>query len=121
MTSFAARLSTVLVAASLAACGGAPPPGVSGPHPAIAPEGVATPSNLKVVSTPSRPRLALLTRDGDPSPAMVAVVATDLGSSATVALSALLEARLLALLPPFHAPVARPSCRPTPIPYAAAP
>ena len=105
------HLAGAVVVASLAACGGAPPQGSKGPHPAIAPEGTPPPSNLKVVSTPSRPRLALLTRDGDPAPAMVALVATDLGSAPTVALSAIVEARLLAAGLPVDVRVDRSSFR----------
>ncbi|MFO0591800.1 MAG: hypothetical protein U0441_29905 [Polyangiaceae bacterium] len=96
------RSSVAIVAAllvggsALAACSGVAPSGTSTPPPAIVPEGAAGPSNLRLVLVKDRPRLTLLTREGDPAPAMVAVVATDLGSAQTVALSALVEARLVA-------------------------
>lgn len=109
------KLARALIAptfvAGLAACSGAPPQGTIGPSPAIAPEGTPAPSNLKIVTTPSKPRLALLTRDGDPAPAMVAVVATDLGSAPTVALAAIVEARLTAAGLPIDARVDRGSFR----------
>lgn len=79
-----------------AACSGAAPQPASRPGALIAPDTARAPSNLRVVAPPSRPRLALLVRDGDPAPALVAVVATDLGPAPTVALSAVVEARLLA-------------------------
>ncbi len=44
----------------------------------------------------ARPRLTLVSRDGDPAPALVVSVATDLGSVATTALASVVEARLLA-------------------------
>ena len=44
----------------------------------------------------ARPRLTLVSRDGDPAPAIVAAFATDLGSAPTTALAALVEARLRA-------------------------
>lgn len=55
-----------------------------------------SPGNLRLVQEAERPPLALLVRDGDPAPAIVAVVATDLPSAPTVALSAILDARLRA-------------------------
>ncbi len=92
-------LAAALLAAgggALAGCSGAPIAGVSGPPAAIVPEGTPGPSNLRLVAIPSRPRLTLLARDGDPATAIVAVVATDLGSVRTVALAAVVEARMLA-------------------------
>ena len=79
-----------------AACSGAAPSGTTHPSALIAPDAARRPSNLRVVTPPSRPRLALLVRDGDPAPALVATIATDLGPAPTVALSAIVEARLLA-------------------------
>jgi hypothetical protein len=90
------RASAVALCAAVVACSGTPPPEPSTARPTISPDGTPAPSNLRFVSPPSRPRLALLARDGDPAPALVAMVATDLGSAPTVALAAVVEARLLA-------------------------
>lgn len=108
------RLTAALLAlgaGALAGCSGAAPAGVTGPPSAIVPEGTPGPSNLRLVATPSRPRLTLLVRDGDPAAAVVAVVATDRGSAPTVALSAVVEARLLAAGLPVDARVDRSSFR----------
>lgn len=51
---------------------------------------------LDVRSFAGRPRLAAVTRDGDPFAAVVAAVATDLDPAITTALAALVEARLRA-------------------------
>ncbi|MBK8256890.1 MAG: hypothetical protein IPK82_29985 [Polyangiaceae bacterium] len=51
-------------------------------------------SNLRVVAAPARPKLALLVREGDPAPALAAVFATGVSSAPTVALAAVVEARL---------------------------
>ncbi len=110
----ATRLAALLLAAgavSLAGCSGAAPAGVSGPPPSIVPEGTPGPANLRLVMTPQRPRLTLLARGGDPAAAVVAVVATDLGSAPTVALAAIVEARLLAAGLPVDTRVDRSSFR----------
>src|SRR4051812_23576465 len=44
----------------------------------------------------ARPRLTLVSRDGDPTPAVVVAVATDLGPVLTTGLAAVVEARLTA-------------------------
>lgn len=51
---------------------------------------------IEVRELEARPRLALVAREGDPAPAIVAAVATDLGPAATVALASVVEARLRA-------------------------
>jgi len=87
-------LGVVLCALSSACSGTAPHGGV--PAPGLAHAGSHAPGNLSFLAPPARPRLALLARSGDPAPALVAVVATDVGPAATVALAAVVEARLLA-------------------------
>lgn len=51
---------------------------------------------IEVRKDGTRPRLTLVSRDGDPAPAVAIAVATDLGPIATVALAGLVEARLRA-------------------------
>ena len=72
--------------------GGAAAPG-TGPR-AAAHEGPV--GRIEVRRIEARPRLTLVSRDGDPTPAIVAAVATDLGPTLTTALAATVEARLLA-------------------------
>ncbi|AUX22883.1 hypothetical protein SOCEGT47_033990 [Sorangium cellulosum] len=74
-----------------------------GPAPAAPPPGHALASTpegsvgrIEVRHVEARPRLTLVSRDGDPAPALVASVATDLGSVATTALASVVEARLRA-------------------------
>ncbi|WP_437960825.1 hypothetical protein WME76_15040 [Sorangium sp. So ce119] len=85
-------LPLVLLAACAGATRGAPPsPGnalVSTPDGSV--------GRIEVRHLDARPRLTLVSRDGDPAPALVASVATDLGSVATTALATVVEARLLA-------------------------
>lgn len=49
---------------------------------------------IEVRRLDARPRLTLVSRDGDPSPAVAAVFVTDLGPALTTALAAVIEARL---------------------------
>src|SRR6185437_1777138 len=83
--------------ALLAACGAAPapvrPPAATGPVAAL-PEG--GPGPIEVKRFDARPRLTLVTREGDPAPAIAAVFATGAGPATTVALAAAVEARLRA-------------------------
>jgi hypothetical protein len=84
-------------AATLAACSAGPyPAGGSAPgQPAVGlPEG--HPGRIEVRRGDARPRLTLVSRDGDPTPAVAAVVATGLGSAPTTALAAVVEGRLRA-------------------------
>ncbi|WP_437693361.1 hypothetical protein [Sorangium sp. So ce176] len=85
-------LPLVLLAACAGATRGAPPsPGralVSTPDGSV--------GRIEVRHLDAQPRLTLVSRDGDPAPALVASVATDLGSVATTALATVVEARLLA-------------------------
>ncbi|WP_438020724.1 hypothetical protein WMF18_17325 [Sorangium sp. So ce315] len=80
----------------LAACAGATRGAAPSPDQAL----VSTPDGsigrIEVRALEARPRLTLVSRDGDPAPALVASVATDLGSVATTALATVVEARLLA-------------------------
>ncbi|KYF47880.1 hypothetical protein BE08_38280, partial [Sorangium cellulosum] len=80
----------------LAACAGATRVAPPSPDQAL----VSTPDGsigrIEVRALEARPRLTLVSRDGDPAPALVASVATDLGSVATTALATVVEARLLA-------------------------
>ncbi len=67
--------------------------------PAVAPSlaaPVQTPGRIELKELPLKPRLTVITREGDPSPAIVGVVLTDLGSAASTALAAIVEARLKA-------------------------
>ncbi|WP_437682918.1 hypothetical protein [Sorangium sp. So ce131] len=79
-----------------AACHGAAPsaPPAAGLALVSTPEGSV--GRIEVRHLEARPRLALVSRDGDPSPAIVASVATDLGSVAATALASVVEARLSA-------------------------
>ncbi|WP_438036753.1 hypothetical protein [Sorangium sp. So ce204] len=80
----------------LAACQGAAPGGPSAPGHALASTPEGSVGRIEVRHLDARPRLALVSRDGDPAPALVVSVATDLGSVATTALASVVEARLLA-------------------------
>lgn len=83
------------VTASAAACGGAPPPSVP-PNPlsALAPTPEGSLARIELRRFEARPRLTLVSRDGDPFPAVAVSVATDLGSIGSTALAAALEQRL---------------------------
>ena len=91
-----ASRALLLVASALpAACAG----GLDGAAPGAAlltgaPSGSL--ARIEVQRSDTRPRLTLVTRDGDPVPAVAAVVVTRLGSGLTTALSAVTESRLRA-------------------------
>ncbi|MFO0757652.1 MAG: hypothetical protein U0359_14240 [Byssovorax sp.] len=87
--------AALLLALLGSACGGEPPPAPSAPPaplPIAAPEGSL--GRIERRQIPARPRLTLISRDGDPTPAIVVSIAADLGPSVSTALAALLEARL---------------------------
>ncbi|MGK3993986.1 hypothetical protein [Sorangium sp. So ce1024] len=85
-------LPLVLLAACAGATRGAPP----SPDQALVSTPDGSVGRIEVRKLEARPRLTLVSRDGDPAPALVASVATDLGSVATTALATVVEARLLA-------------------------
>jgi hypothetical protein len=89
-------LASGLVLALSGCLEGASPP--AGPAPAGAlgalPGGNA--GRIEVRRLDARPRLTLVSRDGDPSPAVAAVFVTGLGPALTTALAAVVEARLRA-------------------------
>ncbi|MEP7122345.1 MAG: hypothetical protein ABJE95_15595, partial [Byssovorax sp.] len=91
-------IALVAIGAALGACGpGAPPGGASSPPPGqLAQPRAGSVGRIEVRRIDARPRLTLVTRDGDPAPAIVAAVATDLGSVLTTGLAATVEARLVA-------------------------
>jgi hypothetical protein len=66
------------------------------PHALLTPLGPDAPARVDLRQFEARPRLALVAREGDPAPALVLAVATEAGPAATVALAALVEARLRA-------------------------
>src|SRR4051794_37025203 len=69
------------------------------PEGARALEGAAVegnPARIELRRLDARPRLTLVTREGDPTPAIAVVVATDQGAGLTTALAAVLESRLRA-------------------------
>lgn len=92
------RAALAVLTAALGACGGmASPVGTGAPiagQPVAAREGAV--GRIEVRQLDARPRLTLVSRDGDPTPAIVAAVATDLGPVLTTALAATVEARLVA-------------------------
>lgn len=82
---------------SSASCGGAlEPVALPPPAPAVVavPEGSL--GRIERRQLDARPRLTLVSREGDPSPALVISVATDLGPAPTTVVAAILEARLRA-------------------------
>ena len=86
------------IGAALVACGPGAAPGGSGaaiPGQLVRPREGSV-GRIEVRRIDARPRLTLVTRDGDPTPAIVAAVATDLGPVLTTALAAMVEARLIA-------------------------
>ncbi len=91
-----ARAFSLLVAAvALAACGTGPFPSDgpgAGKPPVALPAG--HPARIEVRRLDARPRLTLVSRDGDPTPAVAAVFLTGLGPAPTTALAAVVEARL---------------------------
>lgn len=84
------------VIAMLAACGGAeatrPLPGR--PVGGLVTASVGSLGHVEVRQLDARPRLTLVTREGDPTPALVVAVATDLGPVATATLARVVEARV---------------------------
>ncbi|XXT24570.1 hypothetical protein WME94_23850 [Sorangium sp. So ce429] len=80
----------------LAACRGPAPGAAPAPGHALVSTPEGSVGRIEVRHLEARPRLTLVSRDGDPAPAIVASVATDLGSVATTALASVVEARLLA-------------------------
>ncbi|WP_437971634.1 hypothetical protein WMF04_21040 [Sorangium sp. So ce260] len=94
MRSLRPALSLPLVV--LAACSGAAPGGPTAPGRALVSTPEGSVGRIEVRNLEARPRLTLVSRDGDPAPALVASVATDLGSVATTALASVVEARLAA-------------------------
>jgi hypothetical protein len=92
------RLALVAIATALAACGGSAPLGGAGAPLAgsLVPAREGPVGRIEVRRLDARPRLTLVSRDGDPTPAIVAAVATDLGPVLTTALAATVEARLVA-------------------------
>lgn len=66
------------------------------PHALLTPLGPDAAARVELRQLEARPRLALVAREGDPAPALVLAVATEAGPAATVALAALVEARLRA-------------------------
>jgi hypothetical protein len=93
-----ARSASVAASAlAVAACGAGPfqPAGPPAPGPlASLPQG--NPARLEVRRLDARPRLTLITRDGDPAPAVAAVLVTGAGPALTTALAAVVESRLRA-------------------------
>jgi len=83
----------------VAACGGEAPPEARAPRQALVSTPEGSVGRIEVRQLEARPRLTLVSREGDPAPALVAAVATDangLGSVAAVALASVVEARLRA-------------------------
>jgi hypothetical protein len=79
----------------LAACGAPPrPPDLTQPATALVPTSAEAVCRIEVRQIAERPRLTLVSREGDPKPAVVVTVATDLPPVATTALSAVVEERL---------------------------
>ena len=93
---WAAPAGLAAVLSLIAACGGpaAAPPG--SPRQALLSTPAGSVGQIEVRQIEARPRLTLVSRDGDPAPALVATIATDLGSAATVALASVVEGRLRA-------------------------
>jgi hypothetical protein len=86
-----------LALAAAAGCSGAAGPGTATPaRPLEAPAPGGSLGRIEQKQLDARPRLSLIARDGDPSPAVVIAVATDLGPAPTTALAAVVEARLRA-------------------------
>ena len=91
-------IAFVAIGAALGACVPGASPGTAGaaiPGQLVQPREGSV-GRIEVRRLDARPRLTLVTRDGDPTPAIVAAVATDLGPVLTTALAATVEARLVA-------------------------
>src|SRR4051812_16285273 len=87
-----------IAAAALTACSGGAPSVTTGPPapPALTSSPAGSPARIEVRQIDARPRLTLIARDGDPMPAIVASVITDLGPAGTTVLAAVVESRLRA-------------------------
>ena len=99
MKPFASAAPILLLMTAFAACGGASDGQRSdGPEPvrALAHAPTSAVGSIEVRTLEAKPRLTLVSRDGDPAAAIVATVATDLGPAMTTALSAIVETRLQA-------------------------
>ncbi len=92
-TRLARGLAAAATGAALALACARQAPGPQGPS-AMARGAPALPSPFESVSTPRRPALRLLARDGDPAGALALVVATGVDPRAAAALSGLVEHRL---------------------------
>lgn len=91
-----ARALLALPVLGALACGGAPSAGRDAGEraPLSLSAGVSGIGRFSVKDLSDKPRLAIVSRDGDPSPALVVAVATDLDALSATALAALVEARL---------------------------
>jgi hypothetical protein len=92
-------LLPVVVASALTACSGGASSGGHDGLPVRLPRVTVPgghPARIEVRDLDARPRLTLVSRDGDPTPAIVAVVVTDLGPAPTTLLAAVVESRLRA-------------------------
>lgn len=91
---------TLTLGALAGACGGEPPqprsPDALQPTQALASLPQSALGRIEVRQLDGRPRLTLVSRDGDPAPAIAVTVAADLGPAAATALAAVVEARLRA-------------------------
>jgi len=92
------RVALAAIGVVLGACVGGPPPGGAAAPGSVqlAPAHEGPVGRIEVRRIDARPRLTLVSRDGDPTSAIVAAVATDLGPVLTTALAATVEARLTA-------------------------
>ena len=89
-------LAGVVLVVFAASCSGANQGGRSGSTSVLETATEARRSAIEVHALAERPRLTVVRREGDPAPAVAIAVATDLGPGPTAALSALVEARLVA-------------------------
>src|SRR5512132_1686176 len=98
MRVWANRLALAAIGTALGACvGGTAPAGAGSPAPgSFVPAHAGPVGRIEVRRIDARPRLTLVSREWDPTPAVVAAVATDLGPVPTTALAAIVEARLVA-------------------------
>ncbi|NUQ79841.1 MAG: hypothetical protein HUU21_40580, partial [Polyangiaceae bacterium] len=94
------KFRAILLMTAFTACGGASngPPTELGPEPVRALEQAPASAvgSIEVKTLAAKPRLTIVSREGDPAAAIVATVATDLGPAMTTALSAIVEARVQA-------------------------
>lgn len=98
MRVWANRLALAALGSALGACVGGTTPAGAGARGAgsFVPLREGPVGRIEVRRLDARPRLTLVSREGDPTPAIVAAVATDLGPVLTTALAATVEARLVA-------------------------